>query len=298
MTDGGEQVFTRDGRQAGRDGRLEQRTWQPLVRRPTGPRASVQCALYSTRTSLLPVYVNVCSELTDSPQCVLCEQMVLLSVARKKLNSNDLSGRVFVSSGLGGMSCAQAKAAQLAGLVALIAEAHACSLRTLPCVKCLASKSTRELLSNELLLVHAQANPEKVERSRRCLKSEVANDVERAVQLVREARRAKRPGVIVFQGNIVVLLYAGTSVYNAFCFLALVLLNSEMLKEMLFSIVCRRRLKEELEQKKELLVDLISDGSGVHNADRGGYIPEKVNCFPRHPYSALSSIAHNCAFYH
>ena len=53
----------------------------------------------------------------------MCAQMVLLNVARKKLNSNDLSGRVLVSSGLGGMSCAQAKAAQLAGLVALIAEA-------------------------------------------------------------------------------------------------------------------------------------------------------------------------------
>ena len=56
---------------------------------------------------------------------------------------------------------------------------------------------------------HSQANPSKVERSRaKGLVSDVANDVERAVQLVRDARRAKRPGVIVFQGNSVALLYA------------------------------------------------------------------------------------------
>lgn len=55
---------------------------------------------------------------------MLCAQMVLLNVARKQLNTNDLSGRVLVSSGLGNMSCAQAKAAQLAGLTALIAEAR------------------------------------------------------------------------------------------------------------------------------------------------------------------------------
>ena len=60
-----------------------------------------------------------------SVSALTCVQMVLLNVARKKLNSNDLSGRVLVSSGLGGMGCALAKAAQLAGLVALIAEAHA-----------------------------------------------------------------------------------------------------------------------------------------------------------------------------
>ena len=52
-------------------------------------------------------------------------------------------------------------------------------------------------------------------------------------------------------------------------------------------MVCRRRLKEEHEKKNELLVDLISDGSGVNNADRGGYIPEKVNRFLCHSYFAL-----------
>ena len=57
--------------------------------------------------------------------------------------------------------------------------------------------------------VRAQANPKKVERSReKGLAGDVANDVERAVQLVRDARRAKRPAVIIFQGNSVELLCA------------------------------------------------------------------------------------------
>ena len=63
-------------------------------------------------------------------------------------------------------------------------------------------------------------------------------------------------------------------------------------------MVCRRRLKEEHEKKNELLVDLISDGSGINNADRGGYIPEKVNRVLCHPYFELALIAHKCTFNH
>lgn len=45
-----------------------------------------------------------------------------MNAARKKLGTNDLRGRVFVSSGMGGMSGAQPKACQLLGCVGVIAE--------------------------------------------------------------------------------------------------------------------------------------------------------------------------------
>lgn len=46
----------------------------------------------------------------------------MLNAGRRYLGSGDLRGRVFVTSGLGGMSGAQAKAAVIAGCVGVIAE--------------------------------------------------------------------------------------------------------------------------------------------------------------------------------
>ena len=48
--------------------------------------------------------------------------LTILNAARKHLQTGDLSGRVFLSSGLGGMSGAQAKAAVICGCVGVIAE--------------------------------------------------------------------------------------------------------------------------------------------------------------------------------
>ena len=48
--------------------------------------------------------------------------LTILNAARKHLTTGDLSGRVFLSSGLGGMSGAQAKAAVICGCVGVIAE--------------------------------------------------------------------------------------------------------------------------------------------------------------------------------
>ncbi len=45
-----------------------------------------------------------------------------MNAARRYLKTNDLSGVVFVTSGLGGMSGAQAKAAVIAGCVGVVAE--------------------------------------------------------------------------------------------------------------------------------------------------------------------------------
>jgi len=56
--------------------------------------------------------------------------ITVLNAARKKAgNSNDLSGMLFVSSGLGGMSGAQPKAAKIAGLVSIVAEINPKALK-------------------------------------------------------------------------------------------------------------------------------------------------------------------------
>ena len=46
----------------------------------------------------------------------------MLNAGRKYLGTGDLSGKVFVTSGLGGMSGAQAKAAVIAGCIGVVAE--------------------------------------------------------------------------------------------------------------------------------------------------------------------------------
>ncbi len=47
---------------------------------------------------------------------------MLWSAGRKYLKTDDLGGKVFITSGLGGMSGAQGKAAVVAGCVGVIAE--------------------------------------------------------------------------------------------------------------------------------------------------------------------------------
>ena len=48
--------------------------------------------------------------------------ITVMNAGRKYLNTDDLSGKVFVTSGLGGMSGAQTKAAVISGCVGVIAE--------------------------------------------------------------------------------------------------------------------------------------------------------------------------------
>ena len=49
-------------------------------------------------------------------------QLTIMNAGRKYLKTGDLAGKVFVTSGLGGMSGAQAMASVIAGCVGVIAE--------------------------------------------------------------------------------------------------------------------------------------------------------------------------------
>ncbi|WP_294375486.1 urocanate hydratase [uncultured Clostridium sp.] len=100
----------------------------------------------------------------------------LLNAGRLKLGipqNEDLSGRLFVSSGLGGMSGAQGKAAEIAGAVAVIAEVDMSRIQT---------------------------------RLDQGWISRVSEDLDEISQWVKEEQKAKRPCAIAYHGNVVDLL--------------------------------------------------------------------------------------------
>lgn len=100
----------------------------------------------------------------------------LLNAGRLKLGippEGDLRGRLFVSSGLGGMSGAQPKAAEIAGAVSVIAEVDGSRIET---------------------------------RSRQGWVKRVTGDLQQAFDWAGEAMKRKEPLSIAYHGNIVELL--------------------------------------------------------------------------------------------
>lgn len=100
----------------------------------------------------------------------------ILNAGRMKLGvpqDGDLRGHLFVSSGLGGMSGAQPKAAEIAGVAAIIAEVDASRIET---------------------------------RLKQGWVSEVTDSIPEAFRLAEEAMEQKRPLSIAYHGNIVDLL--------------------------------------------------------------------------------------------
>jgi urocanate hydratase len=123
--------------------------------------------------------VTMYGQMTAGSYCYIGPQgivhgttITVLGAARKYLGTSDLRGRVFVSSGLGGMSGAQAKAAVLCGAIGVVAEVNEAALE----------KRLRQGWVQ-----------------RRC------DDLEELVRLVREARRERPAGglSIGFYGNVV-----------------------------------------------------------------------------------------------
>ena len=100
----------------------------------------------------------------------------LLNAGRLKLGipqDQDLRGHLFISSGLGGMSCAQPKAAEIAGAVSIIAEVDRSRIET---------------------------------RYRQGWVGHVTADIIEAYRMATEAMRRREPCSIAYHGNIVDLL--------------------------------------------------------------------------------------------
>ncbi|KAK7872676.1 hypothetical protein R5R35_002668 [Gryllus longicercus] len=98
--------------------------------------------------------------------------ITLLGAGRRYLGSGDLAGRVFVTSGLGGMSGAQAKAAVIAGCIGVVAEVSRAALQ---------------------------------KRLRQGWLMEAEEDLERVVARIRSARAERHPLSLGFLGNVVAL---------------------------------------------------------------------------------------------
>ena len=135
---------------------------------------------YSSRADydrMFGLGVTMYGQMTAGSYCYIGPQgivhgttLTILNAGRTKLGSSDLAGKVFITSGLGGMSGAQAKAAVICGCVGVIAEV------------------SWEALSK---------------RQKQGWLLEVTDCPDQLVSMVRAARRERRPTSIGFHGNSV-----------------------------------------------------------------------------------------------
>ncbi|KAI1303555.1 Urocanate hydratase [Halotydeus destructor] len=191
---------------------------------PSCPRMTISNGMmvpnYSTKEQydrLFALGVTMYGQMTAGSFCYIGPQgivhgtvLTLLNAGRKFLGSGDLAGKVFLTSGLGGMSGAQAKAAVICGCVGVVAE-----------------------VSHEALVKrHAQKWLDVIE-----------DNLDRLVDRVRQARQSKTPISIGYHGNVV-------DVWT--------------------------RMAEVYQETGELLVDLGSDQTSLHNPFLGGYYPYQV----------------------
>uniref|UniRef100_A0A7N6AKA9 Urocanate hydratase n=1 Tax=Anabas testudineus TaxID=64144 RepID=A0A7N6AKA9_ANATE len=173
--------------------------------------------MYSGHPMGLPC-ISVYGQMTAGSYCYIGPQgivhgtmLTVLNAGRRYLGSGDLRGRVFVTSGLGGMSGAQAKAAVIAGCVGVIAEVDEAPLR---------------------------------KRHDQGWLMEVTSSMEHCIKRIREAKNSKTALSLGYHGNVVDLW---------------------------------ERLALEYERTGELLVDLGSDQTSLHNPYNGGYYPVQLS---------------------
>ncbi|XP_038069650.1 urocanate hydratase-like [Patiria miniata] len=135
---------------------------------------------YSSRDNynrLFGLGVTMYGQMTAGSFCYIGPQgivhgttITVLNACRQQLGTSDLRGRVFVSSGLGGMSGAQAKAAVICGCVGVIAE-----------------------VSKEAL----------VKRHKQGWVMEMIDNLDDCIERIKQARKEKKALSIGYHGNIV-----------------------------------------------------------------------------------------------
>ncbi|XP_078066147.1 urocanate hydratase [Mustelus asterias] len=135
---------------------------------------------YSSRDEYEKMFamgVTMYGQMTAGSYCYIGPQgivhgtvLTVLNAGRKYLRLDNLSGKVFVTSGLGGMSGAQAKAAVIIGCVAVIAEVDAAAL---------------------------------TKRQQQGWLMQVTNSLDQCIAQIREARRKKTTLSLGYHGNVV-----------------------------------------------------------------------------------------------
>ncbi|KAM7230384.1 hypothetical protein CapIbe_019101 [Capra ibex] len=135
---------------------------------------------YSSRTDyekLFAVGVTMYGQMTAGSYCYIGPQgivhgtvLTVLNAGRRYLGLQDLAGKVFVTSGLGGMSGAQAKAAVIVGCIGVIAEVDGAAL---------------------------------MKRHRQGWLMEVTDSLDHCIGRLREARKRKEVLSLGYHGNVV-----------------------------------------------------------------------------------------------
>ncbi|RWS29284.1 urocanate hydratase-like isoform X1 [Leptotrombidium deliense] len=146
---------------------------------------------YSSREEydkMFALGVTMYGQMTAGSYCYIGPQgivhgttITLINAGRKYLNTDNLGGKVFVTSGLGGMSGAQAKAGVIAGCISVIAEVNGDAIQ---------------------------------KRFRQGWLSEVADDLETLIKRIREAKQKKEITSIGFHGNVVTIWEKLVEVYQ------------------------------------------------------------------------------------
>ncbi|XP_074260279.1 urocanate hydratase isoform X2 [Saimiri boliviensis] len=137
---------------------------------------------YSSRTEyekLFALGVTMYGQMTAGSYCYIGPQgivhgtvLTVLNAARRYLGIEDLAGKVFVTSGLGGMSGAQAKAAVIVGCIGVIAEVDKAALE---------------------------------KRHKQGWLMEVTDSLDQCIKRLREARKKKEVLSLGYHGNVVAL---------------------------------------------------------------------------------------------
>nr|XP_033781705.1 urocanate hydratase [Geotrypetes seraphini] len=153
---------------------------------PNAPRVVITNGMvipnYSSREEyekLFAMGVTMYGQMTAGSYCYIGPQgivhgtvLTVLNAGRRYLGQDDLAGKVFVTSGLGGMSGAQAKAAVIAGCVGVIAEVDKAAL---------------------------------LKRHKQGWLMEVTDSLDYCIQQLRKARKNKTVLSLGYHGNVVAL---------------------------------------------------------------------------------------------
>ncbi|KFV56745.1 Urocanate hydratase, partial [Gavia stellata] len=245
----------------------------PLGKKQDAPRLIITNGMvipnYSTRDEYEKMFalgVTMYGQMTAGSYCYIGPQgivhgtvLTVLNAGRRYLKAEDLSGKVFVTSGLGGMSGAQAKAAVIAGCVGIIAEVDEAALLKRHKQGWLMEISNNldhciarlrydfEFLCFIILTLHLSAlcyfnvHIEGVEGHLFLFQVHFLQPI--SLIYSRDARKNKIALSLGYHGNVVDLW---------------------------------ERLVHELDTTGELLVDLGSDQTSCHNPFSGGYYPVQL----------------------
>ncbi|EDO46925.1 predicted protein [Nematostella vectensis] len=146
---------------------------------------------YSTREmydKLFALGATMYGQMTAGSYCYIGPQgivhgttIVVMNAGRKHLKSDNLAGKVFVTSGLGGMSGAQPKAGVIAGCIAVVAEINEAAL---------------------------------MKRYEQGWLMEYTSDLPTCIERIKQARKERKPLSIGYLGNVVALWEALADEYD------------------------------------------------------------------------------------